>query len=32
MFLKHSIALMVLLGATGQLIAAEPAQPWKGEV
>lgn len=31
MFLKNSIALMVLLGATGQLIAAEPPRPWKGE-
>lgn len=31
MFLKNSIVLMVLLGATGQLIAAEPSRPWKGE-
>ena len=31
MFLKNSIALIVLLGATSQLIAAEPPRPWKAE-
>lgn len=30
MFLKNNIALIILLGSTGQLIAAESAQPWKG--
>ncbi len=31
MFLKNSIAVMVLLGATGQSFAAESTPPWKGE-
>lgn len=28
---KNSVAVIILLGAAGQSIAAAPAQPWKGE-